>query len=98
VPVYYEGGVHPIVGERHFEGLVDSDGHWKTVETGEWLGNEYYRFDYASTRVSNEIPSLSHWQIVFCFHVFMIVSKKKGCIYYLYSTIARYFHDTTKTK
>lgn len=55
VPVYYEG-VHPIVtSERHFEGLVDSDGHWKTVETGEWLGNEYYRFDYAPTRTLNEV-------------------------------------------
>ncbi|HXX05717.1 MAG TPA: hypothetical protein VEJ68_02735 [Candidatus Bathyarchaeia archaeon] len=55
VPVYYEGE-HPIVRpERHFEGLVDSDEHWKTVETGEWFDSEYCRFEYAPTRKLNEI-------------------------------------------
>lgn len=55
VQVYYDG-MHPIVSTgRYFEGLVDSDGRWKTVPTGEWLGNEYYRFEYAPTRSLNEV-------------------------------------------
>lgn len=55
VQVYYEG-VHPIVSpERHYEGLIDSDDHWKTVPTGGWYENEYYRFEYAPTRKLNDI-------------------------------------------
>ncbi|MGB6463680.1 MAG: hypothetical protein WBF38_05600 [Nitrosotalea sp.] len=53
--VYYEGE-HPIVRpERHFEGLVDSDDHWKIVETGERFDDKYYHFEYAPTRALNDI-------------------------------------------
>ncbi len=55
VQVYCEI-MHPIVlSERHYEGLIDSDGSWHRVVTGERIENEDYRYDYAPTRELNEI-------------------------------------------
>ncbi|MEX2060314.1 MAG: hypothetical protein WD966_04580 [Nitrosopumilaceae archaeon] len=55
VPVYYDG-VHPIVPpERHYEGLVDSDGGWYPVNTENYAKPETYRYEYAPTRDLNEI-------------------------------------------
>jgi len=56
VPVYYEG-VHPIVPpERHYEGLVDSDGGWYPVNAiPEAELKKPYSFEYAPTRDLNEI-------------------------------------------
>jgi len=53
VPIYYDG-IHPVVPpERHFEGLVDYDGAWYSVETEpEQMPTD---FEYASTRDLNEI-------------------------------------------
>lgn len=55
VPVYCEE-VHPIVPpERHYEGLIDSDGRWKTVSTGQWIENDNNRYDYAPFRALNDV-------------------------------------------
>ncbi|HKU33834.1 MAG TPA: hypothetical protein VJR22_08325 [Candidatus Nitrosotalea sp.] len=55
VQVYYEG-MHPIVtSERHFEGLVDSDGRWKIVLTEQRTENNDSLYDYAPFRDLNEV-------------------------------------------
>ena len=55
VQVYYEG-THPIVPpDRHYEGLVDSDGRWKMVPKWEKIENNDTRYDYASFRELNEV-------------------------------------------
>lgn len=56
VPVYYDG-VHPVIPpDKHFEGLVDSDGKWHVVVLEKTYENQnYYRYDYAPFKELNEL-------------------------------------------